>query len=312
MHYIVFDLEWNIAGRANKVDAELQQAMPFEIIEIGAVKLNESFEMISKFSVTIRPKLYPVLSGHVAAVTRRLQQSLRYGLTFPDAARDFLNFCGEDFIFCTWSESDTSVLKQNLAFYDFDDVLAARCIDVQFVFDDVIEQADTQRSIEYAVDFLNLSKLQPFHQAVQDAWYTGRILEAIMAECRVNPALPVFKPVDYAYDPNLQRSAQKTLSGLSTPEAVVSYLQDETLLCPACGQIMQRIQDWERQGGKATASFVCPDHGKVNGKARFRIKSANQVIAYLALRLERGLGMMQSMLPEQTSGSEPVLEPEQF
>ena len=47
MHYIVFDLEWNIPGRANKVSDEDRQALPFEIIEIGAVKLNESLEIIN-------------------------------------------------------------------------------------------------------------------------------------------------------------------------------------------------------------------------------------------------------------------------
>ena len=35
MHYIVFDLEWNIAGHANKVDPAVKAAIPFEIIEIG-------------------------------------------------------------------------------------------------------------------------------------------------------------------------------------------------------------------------------------------------------------------------------------
>ena len=42
MYYIVFDLEWNQSPEGkdfSKVD------LPFEIIQIGAVKLNEKFEI---------------------------------------------------------------------------------------------------------------------------------------------------------------------------------------------------------------------------------------------------------------------------
>jgi hypothetical protein len=38
----VFDLEWNGAGR-QQVPKAVQDAIPFEIIEIGAVKLDEQF-----------------------------------------------------------------------------------------------------------------------------------------------------------------------------------------------------------------------------------------------------------------------------
>lgn len=289
MHYIVFDLEWNIAGRANKVDPEDARAMPFEIMEIGAVKLDESFETVSRFSVTIRPKLYPILSGHVAAVTKRLQQSLRYGLLFPDAARDFMQWCGSDYLFCTWSESDTSVLKQNLAYYGFPDQLTARCLDVQYLFDQVIEQADVQRSIEYAVDFLRLDKSKPFHQAVQDAWYTGRILHAIVdtANREANSDMRSLDINDYSYDPNLNRSYQQTLEPLPSTEALLHTLQKQIMVCPACGTDLVRIDEWQKQGSKAIAGFICPVHGRVSGKTRFRSKASEKVIAYLTMRLDR-------------------------
>jgi inhibitor of KinA sporulation pathway (predicted exonuclease) len=289
MNYIVFDLEWNIAGRANKVDPEDAKAMPFEIIEIGAVKLDDTFEVISRFSVTIRPRLYPILSGHVAAVTKRMQQSLRYGLLFPDAARDFLQWCGSDYLFCTWSESDTSVLKQNLAFYGIPDRLEAKCLDVQYLFDQVVEQADVQRSIEYAVDFLRLNKSKPFHQAVQDAWYTGRILQSIaqQAVSETDSDSLSFDVVDYAYDPNLNRSYQQTLEPQPSAEAVLHTLRKQKLTCPACGAELARINDWQKQGSKVVADFICPVHGSVTGKTRFRSKTSERVIAYLTMRLDR-------------------------
>ena len=41
MNYIVFDLEWNQSAEGKECSVE---HMPFEIIEIGAVKLNSSDE----------------------------------------------------------------------------------------------------------------------------------------------------------------------------------------------------------------------------------------------------------------------------
>ena len=45
-NYIVFDLEWNQS--ANGKERSVPH-FPFEIIEIGAVKLNENFQMTGEF-----------------------------------------------------------------------------------------------------------------------------------------------------------------------------------------------------------------------------------------------------------------------
>jgi inhibitor of KinA sporulation pathway (predicted exonuclease) len=285
MNYIVFDLEWNIAGRANKVDPAIQAAMPHEIIEIGAVKLDAQFRQISKFSVYIRPKLYPILSGHIAAVTKRLQQSLKYGLLFPDAAREFLAWCGDDYLFCTWTESDTATLKMNLKFYQLDDQLA-RCLDVQYVFSAQIEKTDMQRSIEYAVDYLRLPKSQTFHQAVNDAWYTGLILREISSILEKEPGSSNLVE-RYAFDPNLVRSYQISLAGLATVEAAMLELQEQIMTCPACGLRLQRRLEWSCEGNKAEAAFDCPVHGPVRGKGRFRTRGKDLLQASVTIRLDR-------------------------
>lgn len=285
MNYIVFDLEWNIAGYANKVDPEIQAQMPHEIIEIGAVKLDADFRQVSKFSVCIRPKLYPILSGHIAAVTKRLQQSLKYGLPFPDAAAEFFKWCGDDYMFCTWTESDTPTIKTNLKFYGLNDQLA-RCLDVQYVFGAQIEKTSHQRSIEYAVDYLRLSKSQPFHQAVNDAWYTGQILKEI-ADI-IQSEQPGVSFVDrYSFDPNLNRSYTVGLENPTTLEAAILELDSKDLSCPACGQPLISRSSWTREGSKAEAAFACPNHGPVFGKFRFRLRGSQLTQASVTVRLDR-------------------------
>ena len=58
MNYIVFDLEWNQCPYGK--DKE-NQRLPFEIIEIGAVKLSENKEMTGEFHLLVRPMVYKKL-----------------------------------------------------------------------------------------------------------------------------------------------------------------------------------------------------------------------------------------------------------
>ena len=53
MNYIVFDLEWNQSPGGKKYS---NSRLPFEIIEIGAVKMNEKREPVDVFQRLIKPQ----------------------------------------------------------------------------------------------------------------------------------------------------------------------------------------------------------------------------------------------------------------
>lgn len=55
MNYIVFDLEWNQCPYGK--DRE-NKRLPFEIIEIGAVKLDENRKMTDQFHEIVKPSVY--------------------------------------------------------------------------------------------------------------------------------------------------------------------------------------------------------------------------------------------------------------
>ena len=72
-HFIVLDLEWNQSsgGRETSMDR-----LPFEIIEIGAVKLDENLRIISEFSRLVRPQVYKTLHYKISEVTHLSQEKL--------------------------------------------------------------------------------------------------------------------------------------------------------------------------------------------------------------------------------------------
>lgn len=182
MNFLIFDLEWNIVGRKNKPPKEEQEKLPFEIIEIGAIKLNYDLETIDTFSCYVKPVLYPIISRYVARVTQRDQRSMAEGVHFPQAAAAFFAFVGQDpVLFCSWSKADPKILLNNLNYYGLKTNSNLSCLDVQSLFAVAAEQVKktTQRSIEYALKFLGIENEGPLHTAENDAIYTAKILKAI-------------------------------------------------------------------------------------------------------------------------------------
>ena len=89
-NYIVFDLEWNQS--ANGKEKSIPH-FPFEIIEIGAVKLNEAFQMTDEFHRLIRPQVYTQMHHAISEVTHMNMKELQKdGNLFPDAAADTVSF----------------------------------------------------------------------------------------------------------------------------------------------------------------------------------------------------------------------------
>ena len=65
MSFIVFDLEWN---QGPDYIPKGKRPLAFEIIEIGAVKLNDDFEIVDMFSQFVRPVVYKKFNNHTKQI----------------------------------------------------------------------------------------------------------------------------------------------------------------------------------------------------------------------------------------------------
>ena len=107
--------KWNQSPLGKK---DKNQRIPFEIIEIGAVKLNSDRQQTDSFHRIIRPQVYTWIHDSIHEVTHIDYKDLLDGVTFPQAAREFLEWCGTDYVFCTWGNQDLTELQRNLKYYD--------------------------------------------------------------------------------------------------------------------------------------------------------------------------------------------------
>ena len=98
MDYIVLDLEWNQASDSRDARNRL---LTFEIIEIGAVKLNSRMEIVDTFEELIRPQVYDTMHHITEKLIGIHMKDLSGCRTFDVVMKDFLAWCGEDFMFGT-------------------------------------------------------------------------------------------------------------------------------------------------------------------------------------------------------------------
>ena len=67
---VLFDLEWNIGYQPYTFNYHgVQQTFRGEIVEIGAVKIDEDANVLDTFSIHLRPRIFRKLQHHIAKVT---------------------------------------------------------------------------------------------------------------------------------------------------------------------------------------------------------------------------------------------------
>ena len=113
MNYIIYDLEFNQAYDKDKKNSTL----PFEIIQIGALKINENLEIIDSFNRLIKPTLYTEIHPYVENLTKITTDMVKTNNSFPEVYDDFLEFIGNDtFISCVWGVCDIRELIKNIQY----------------------------------------------------------------------------------------------------------------------------------------------------------------------------------------------------
>lgn len=221
MNYIIFDLEWNQSPVETAVVTQ-PLLLEGEIIEIGAVKLNGTFEPVDELRLYIRPQYYTKLHRRIASLTgihdRDLQEK---GLPFPEAFARFMEWCGEEFAYMTWSMSDMPALIDNMRLHGIDTSELPVCYDIQRVFGREIMRSDTRYSLDTAIAILH-EKGDTAHDALHDARNTAKVCAHLdLEEYLEEYGAKVFVPEPYCM-------------GYESREAALTDEWLERMPCPWC------------------------------------------------------------------------------
>lgn len=190
MTYIVFDLEFNQAWDCEENQSPFNLKCPFEIIQIGALKLDDSFQVVSTFDRLVKPELYKSLHPFVKQITGITMEDLTSANSFKEVFKELAQFISNDSILCMWGVGDMKELLKNIKYHNLDTSMVPRqYINIQMYASKYLRcPKGTNVGLNNAVELLNIPLSGKFHDAFNDAYYTAEVFKRIYNQ-NVKPAL---------------------------------------------------------------------------------------------------------------------------
>lgn len=288
MSYIVLDLEWN---QSNTGLEEERKDLPFEIIEIGAIKLDKDMAMMGEFSQLVKPVVYHEMHHITSKLIHMKINELESGKPFVEVCNAFLTWCGQDYTFCTWGPLDLMELQRNMKFYAMEQLSKGPIafFDVQKLFSIAYEDGKNRRSLEYAVDFLGIEKDIPFHRAFSDAYYTAKVMATLKPEIFVHLSFDNYYPptarkeeikVEFpTYFKYISRKFEDKQEAFTDKEVISSK-------CYLCHKNLRKKIKWFTPNGRHYYCVAeCNKHGYIKGK--IRVRKSFDGMTYIVKTLKR-------------------------
>jgi inhibitor of KinA sporulation pathway (predicted exonuclease) len=182
MNYIVFDLEFNQGFNFNKGKPTSSKPLcPFEIIHLGAVRLDENLTVTGTFNKFVKPKIYTRLHPYVKKMTGITKADLKSAKFFKGVYSEFIHFLGQEGVLCVWGKSDIKELIRNIEYHKLDSSpIPKEYIDVQRHANIHLHYPKgISVGLSSAVELLDISSELEFHNAFNDAFYTSEVFKVI-------------------------------------------------------------------------------------------------------------------------------------
>ena len=199
MKYVVVDLEMNPVDRQYRT---VRRKMNEEVIEFGAVRLDEHFQQESEFQCYVEP-VYGPIKKHITSLTGITQAMVAGHKHYVDSFTDFVQWVGEEETkIYSWSTSDIKQLKKECRFKmpDFDvKWLDERWVDLQQEFDDRLG-LHNNLALKHALGAMDHKFEGTQHTALADAINTSAILVLMQDEEKfkktMQPVIDILQPQD--------------------------------------------------------------------------------------------------------------------
>jgi inhibitor of KinA sporulation pathway (predicted exonuclease) len=255
------DLEWNNAYCKKK------KGFMNEIIEIGAVKLDENLNLVDTFSMFIKAQLGKKLHSRVKELTNITNDDISSGTPFSQTMALFRKWsAGNDNVILTWGDTDIRVLIENFRYFN----------GISFI-PFLNNYVNLQK---YAQAFMNISKadqiglsaaaeklgidIQSYslHRALDDSMLTADLFRKIYNKHMFSSYTLVCDTAFYSkitFKP-------KVITDINSPLIDKSKMR---CLCDVCGGACERVSDWRVINQAFRAVFQCK---KCKRKIRFTIR----------------------------------------
>ena len=285
MNYVVVDLEWNQAmSSKSSVFNKLPIHLRGEIIEIGAVKLDENMQPAEELTIDVKPVYFKRMHYKVKKITGFDKERLAHGIAFADALAELHEFCGDDVTFITWGCDDQGILEQNIIIHDLDWDWIAGWVNLQLIYNLQTGGDKNQKSLASAMEHFEIEQTRVAHDALGDAYNTALVCTKLdMAEgLRLYPdAGHILATRMPNYKPPVDRSGEEPIlhesyDGFESKAAAFADARLTLLPCPVCSGETAGVR-WINQGDQRYMNvYTCADDGAFLVRAKFRKNSEDK------------------------------------
>lgn len=251
MTYILLDLEWNSAYSKN------HSKFVNEIVQIGAVKLNENLEYVDDISIMVHSQLTKRLSSRFKKLTNISNDEMLSGVYLPQAIEQYNTWAGTDTVTLTWSTSDLYAIIENCRFFAKNMLFRIeKYVDLQGFVQDYLHrnghEFKGQISLKAASDLLGLSSEGlELHTARDDSMLSAKIFKASFDKERIlSVAKDASKPDFY------KRLLFKPYHISNISDAAVDK-ESLRFKCDTCGSYARRMTKWCYKNHWFSATFKC-------------------------------------------------------
>lgn len=183
MKYIVIDLEMNPILKAYK---EQYQLCRNEVIQIGAIVMDECYQEIGSFKTFVKPKFNSAVERRIEKLTGITTNMLQYAPDFEDALEMFFKWCdriSDEIQICEWSNNDYEQLIKEIELKEYiltnheEKILSDWC-DFQKEYEEMLG-VERKLSLQNAMMYAGAEFKGNQHDALCDARNTGSLIKIV-------------------------------------------------------------------------------------------------------------------------------------
>ena len=267
---LILDLEWN-AAYSKRLGRYIN-----EIIEIGAVLLDDALNETASFGVLVRSQLTSKLSGRFRTLTGISDEDMKKGRPFSRMLREFTAFAQAADAVVTWSTTDLHVFLDNCKSFTGQDTLPflRAYFDLQpFIQEKLGLAGKNQIALGAAAGMLGVETGDyALHRAADDCRVCAEMLRGTLdAPLLPRMVAPADNPAFY------ERLLFKTyyIRDLESRDIDRAELR---FRCDKCGAAAARTEKWKSRNQGFSANFKCRACGReFRAQVRFK-KTWDRVI----------------------------------
>lgn len=189
MGYIIVDLEFNNLKNITKYyegffdeNKQLQNIeLENEIIEIGAIKVDQYMKPICEMREYIKPTIFPIINPKVTEITKINSSILnKNGISFEEAMNKLKGMFEEGDVLCSWAKDDVAEIIINANYHKYKDLnWLDAYLDIQEYASQILAHKKAL-GLKTALDELKIKVDETkLHDALNDAFYTVEVFKRI-------------------------------------------------------------------------------------------------------------------------------------